>query len=80
MAARAKKQATRKWRTLSEQDVTNGRKKLRALTKSGKDKGFISQFARDHNITNVTAFLALRGRTYRYLKTPGVMISKRKSA
>lgn len=72
---RAKAKVERKWRSLSEKDVSQGRKTLRAKTKAGTESGFISEFAREHGITNVTAFLALRGRTYRYLKTPGVMIS-----
>jgi hypothetical protein len=74
-AKKATKKAERKWRSLTEQAVSSGRKTLAKRTKAGTDKGFISEFAREHNITNVTAFLALRGRTYRYLKTPGVMTS-----
>jgi hypothetical protein len=67
-AKRAKaKKGERKWRSLTEKVVIAGRKELAKRTKAGTAKGYISEFARDHDITNVTAFLALRGRTYRYL-------------
>lgn len=71
---RSAKKGTRKWRSLTPDMVSAGRKELRKLTKAGNEQGYISKFAQEHNITNVTAFLALRGRTYRYLQTPGVMI------
>jgi hypothetical protein len=78
------KKTVRKWRSLSETDVKAGRRELAKLTKKGTEKGYISRFAEDHGITNVTAFLALRGRTYRYLAggvaTDGTILKAQKQA
>ena len=75
MARAAKKE--RKWKSLSKAVVINGRKKLYSLEAKGEGRGFISEFARKHDISNVTAFLALRGKTYRYLPMPASATAKR---
>ncbi len=63
-------------KTLTRISVALGRKKLAVLEKAGLGKGFITDFARKYGVSTVSAYLALRGKTYKDI--PGA-VKKRAS-